>query len=125
MKLDTAKMQRMLDEECQKLVVAGRCFGCKKTGHLYRNCPERPKCKGKDKQKVPKVRLKPRVRTADTSALIKEASSEEEEEEETGKETDAPPAYSKKNLMAAIKKLSMADHDNLLDTVALNFDQDF
>jgi len=61
---------------------------------------------------------------ADTSASIKEVSSEEEEEE-TSKETDAPPAYSKKNLMAASKKLSMEDHDDLLDTVALDFNQDF
>jgi len=47
------------------------------------------------------------------------------EEEKTSKETDTPPTYSKKNLMAVIKKLSMEDHDDLLDTVALNFDQDF
>jgi len=50
---------------------------------------------------------------------------EEEEEEETSKKMDAPPAYSKKNLMAAIKKLSMEDCNDLLDTVALDFDQDF
>jgi len=62
---------------------------------------------------------------ADTLALIEEVSSEEEEEKETSKEMDAPPAYSKKNLMAAIKKLSMEDRDELLDTVALDFDQDF
>jgi len=63
---------------------------------------------------------------ADTLASIKEVSSdEEEEEEETSKEMDAPPAYSKKNLMAAIKKLSIEDRDDLLDTVALDFNQDF
>jgi len=63
---------------------------------------------------------------ADTSASIKEVSSdEEEEEEEASKETDVPPAYSRKSLMAAIKKLSMEDCDDLLDTVALDFDQDF
>jgi len=62
----------------------------------------------------------------DTSASIKEVSSDDEEEEEkTSKEMDTPPAYSKKNLMAAIKKLSMEDCDDLLDTVALNFNQDF
>jgi len=47
------------------------------------------------------------------------------EEEKTSKEMDAPPTYSKKNLMAVIKKLSMEDRDDLLDTVALDFDQDF
>ena len=43
----------------------------------------------------------------------------------TSKEVDAPPTYSKKNLMAAIKKLSMKDCDDLLDSAALNFNQDF
>jgi len=33
MQLDAAKMQRMSDKECQKLMKAGRCFGCKDTGH--------------------------------------------------------------------------------------------
>jgi len=47
------------------------------------------------------------------------------EEEKTSKDRDAPPAYSKKDLMAAIKKLSMEDCDDLLDTVALDFNQDF
>jgi len=61
MQLDTAKMQRMSDEEHQNLVAAGRCFSCKNTGHLYRNCPERLKCKGKNKQKVPKTQPRPRV----------------------------------------------------------------
>jgi len=28
MQLDAAKMQRMSDEERQKLVAAGKCFGC-------------------------------------------------------------------------------------------------
>jgi len=126
MQLDTAKMQRMSKEEYKKLIATGKCFGCKQTGHLYRDCEDRPKCKGKGKQRTPKIRPKPRVWTADASASIEEVSSDSEvEEEKTSKEMDAPPAYSKKNLMAAIKKLSMEDHDDLLDTVALDFDQDF
>jgi len=38
---------------------------------------------------------------------------------------DAPLAYSRQSLAAAIKELSMQDHEDLLDTVALNSDQDF
>jgi len=65
--------------------------------------------------------------TAETSATIEEVSSDskEEEEKKTRKQTEAPPAYSKKDLMVAIRKLSMEDHDDLLDSVALDFDQDF
>src|SRR6267142_2475564 len=126
MQLDAAKMQRMSEEERKKPIATGKCFGCKQTGHLYRDCEDRPKCKGKGKQRTPKIRPKPRVRTADASASIKEVSSDSKEEEtKTNKEMDTPPAYSKKNLMAAIKKLSMEDRDDLLDTVALNFNQNF
>jgi len=51
--------------------------------------------------------------------------SEEEEEEETSTTADAPPAYSRWSLAAAIKKLSMQDREDLLDMVALDSDQDF
>ena len=55
MQLDAAKMQRMSEEERKKLIAAGKCFGCKQTGHLYRDCKERPKRKGKGKQRTPRV----------------------------------------------------------------------
>jgi len=53
------------------------------------------------------------------------SSDSEGEGTQTSKKADAPPAYSKKDLMAAIKKLSMEDRDDLLDSAALDFDQDF
>jgi len=53
------------------------------------------------------------------------SSDSKEEEKKTHKQTEDPSAYSKKDLMAAIKKLSMEDRDNLLDSAALDFDQDF
>jgi len=54
MQLDAAKMQRMSEEECMKLLAAGKCFGCKNTRHQYRDCPERPMCQGKNRQGTPK-----------------------------------------------------------------------
>jgi len=70
-------------------------------------------------------RPKPRVRAADTLPFIEETSSEEEEEEETNPATDAPPAYAKRGLLAAIRKLSMQDREELLDTMGPDSDQDF
>ena len=58
MQLDAAKMQRMSDEERKKLIATGKCFGCKQPGHLYRDCEERPKRKGKGKQRTPGIRPK-------------------------------------------------------------------
>jgi len=105
MQLDAAKAQRMSDEEHQKLMKAGKCFGCQNTGHRYRKCPERLKCQDKNKQETPRPRPKPRVQAADTSMSIEEMSSEEEEEG-TSVVADAHPAYSWRSLAAAIKKLS-------------------
>jgi hypothetical protein len=45
------------------------------------------------------------VQAANITPDIKEELSEEEEDKD--KEKDVPPAYTKKNLMAAIKKLSV------------------
>ena len=52
-------------------------------------------------------------------------SSKKEEGEETSTAVTTPLAYSRQSLAAAIKKLSMQDHEDLLDTVALDSDQDF
>jgi hypothetical protein len=54
-----------------------------------------------------------------------EGSEEEEEEERKVKVKDMPPAYTKKNLMTAIKKLSVDEREDLLDSMALKLDQDF
>jgi len=120
MQLDAAKIQRMSDKECQKLMKAGRCFGCKETGHRYIKCPERPKRQDKNKQETPK----PQVQVADTLPFVEETTSKEEEEE-TSTTADTPPAYSRRSLVAAIKKLSMQDHGDLLDMMAPDSDQDF
>jgi hypothetical protein len=53
---------------------------------------------------------------------IEEESSGEEEKD---KEKDVPPAYMKKNIMAAIKKLSVNKCKDLLNSVALNSNQNF
>jgi hypothetical protein len=58
------------------------------------------------------------------SATIEEVSSEDKEEEEPKKE-EAPPPYTKKKLVTAIKKMSTAKHEDLMDTLAINSDQDF
>jgi hypothetical protein len=61
---------------------------------------------------------------ANTTSDLKEESSGEAEEEKD-KAKDTPPAYTKKNLMTAIKKLSVNKREDLLDSMALKCDQDF
>jgi hypothetical protein len=126
MQVDAAKIQRLMDEERQRLRNEGKCFGCESDKHMYADCPRNPRRrrKGKNKQKGQKTRTRPCARVAGTSATIKEEQSEEEEEEASKEE--APPAYTKKkDLMAAIKKLSTEEHEDLLDAAVLDSDQDF
>jgi hypothetical protein len=125
MQLDAA-IARLTDKERKQLRNEGKCFGCKSTKHMYANCPKNPRVrrKGKKRQESLKARTKPRARAANMSATIEEISSEEEEEEEPKKE-EAPPPYTKKKLVTAIRKLSSTDREDLMDTLAIESDQDF
>jgi hypothetical protein len=126
MQLDAAWIQRLTDEECQKLLKEKKCFYCKKLGHMFANCKERPKAKGKGKPRMKRCHLGPQACTAIATSDPEEGSEEEEEEEEwKDKVKDAPPAYTKNNLMTAIKKLSVNEREDLLDSMALKSDQDF
>jgi hypothetical protein len=107
MQLDAAKTQRLTDEECLKLIQEKKCIYCKKVGHIFANCKERPKSKGKGKPRVKRHHLGPQACAANATSDLEEGSDEEEEEEEKDKAKDVPPAYMKKNLMTAIKKLSI------------------
>jgi hypothetical protein len=48
--VDAAKTQRLSLEEHNKLIKVGKCFYCKKEGHLFHKCPTRPK-DGKGKKR--------------------------------------------------------------------------
>jgi hypothetical protein len=94
--------------------------------HMYADCPRNPKrrCMGKNRQKGQKACTRPQAQVVGTSATVEEVQSEEEEKE-ASKEKEAPPTYSKKKLMAAIKTLSTEECEDLLDAAALDSDQDF
>jgi hypothetical protein len=127
MEVDAAKTQRLSQEERNKLIKDGKCFGCKKHGHLYRDCPDRPpdrrnKGKGKERRKP----FKPRacvLEASGSAADDEDSQGETTEEEETSK--NAPPAYSKKDIMTAIKTMRTQDHDELVEELSVIGDSDF
>jgi hypothetical protein len=112
---------RLSDQECQKLLRQRACFRCKKTGHFSKDCPSKPK-NPKGKQKGAS---KPRshARTVETGEDEEEGQSDKGDQ--TEEVNDLPPAYAKKDLMAAIKKMKIEDREELLDQCALDSDQDF
>jgi hypothetical protein len=125
MQLDVAWIQKLTDEEHQKLLKEKKCFYCKKLGHMFANCKERPKTKDKGKGRMKRCHPGPRVCAASATSEPEEESEEEEEAEKDKKAKDVPPAYTKKNLMTAIKKLSIDEREDLMETMALESDQDF
>jgi hypothetical protein len=92
---------------------------------MFANCKKRPKSKGKGKGKMKRCYLGPRACAASATSDPEEESKEEEEPGKKDKAKDVPPAYMKKNLMTAIKKLSVDEREDLMETMALNSDQDF
>jgi hypothetical protein len=90
-------------------------------GHFSKDCPSKLKnSKGKQKGMS-----KPRshARTVETGEEEEEGQSDKGDQ--TEEVNDLPPAYAKKDLMAAIKKMKIEDCEELLDQCALDSDQDF
>jgi hypothetical protein len=71
----TPKLTRLTDEERKKLAQEGRCFRCRRQGHMSRECPQNQNNK--------------RIRTTDTSTPPPTAS--------TTPPTTSPPTAPKKN----------------------------
>jgi hypothetical protein len=78
---------------------------------LLKRLPIQTKRRVQRKTKSP-VRPRPCVRTADTGGEEGDDEGERSPDEET---KDLPPAYAKKDLMAAIKKMKIEDREELLD----------
>ena len=88
---------------------------------MYHKCPTKPKPKGKSKGKAPPGCPRPRARAADASSSVKD---EGEADSEGSK--DDPPAYTTKDMKAAIKAMTTKEREEFLDTMALETDeQDF
>jgi hypothetical protein len=122
MQLDAVKTQRLTDEEWTKLLREKKCFYCKEAGHRYKDCKEQPKDNKKGKGKKGR-RFKQWAWATSMPSTSGEESNNEEEEKD--KEKEALPAYTKKNLMTAIKKMTVKEWEDLLDSMALDSDQDF
>jgi hypothetical protein len=106
---------RLSKEERDKLAKEGRCFNCKKQGHMARQCPDKKKKsdkKGKDKKPF-KAK----------GAQIEVVDDREENEEDKNEKEETPPAYEDiDSLVKKIRRLKTEDRGNLMDTLA---EQDF
>ena len=112
MDIDVIRRGKPTPEEIKKLRAEGRCFWCRKQGHVSKNCP--------DKKKTGSKTGKAKARTIET--------------EESGNESDdnaadiksqasfAPSAMSSATLVSQIKKLSIDEKESVFNEL---FDQGF
>jgi hypothetical protein len=99
---DRIRARQITTDERQELMKAGKCFTCKKQGHLSRDCP----------QKVPYI---PRARTAQTSDVTQE----EEPAVRTGK-----TKYSADEIIEIMQNADDGDKDEVIQKIFMK-NQDF
>jgi hypothetical protein len=113
-------MGKLTDEERTKLMKEGRCFRCRKLGHMSRACPNKGKGKIPDRpcsSQGQYTKEKPKVR----AAVINE-DKEEEQHSEAETSTTAPPSYTKKDVLQYIRGMTIEDRENLYEELSAKAD---
>jgi hypothetical protein len=111
---------KLTDEERTKLMKEGRCFRCRKLGHMSRACPDKGKGKTPDRPRSSQgqyTKEKPKVR----AAVINE-DEEEEQHSEAETSTTAPPSYTKKDVLQYIRGMTIEDRENLYEELSAKAD---
>ena len=116
MEVDAIKTGRLSDEEKAKLLKEGRCFRCKKMGHLSRNCPDKKDSKGKaaDKPRSSSGQFtKPKAR-----ATVINEDEEEQQQDQPEEDDEAPPSYTNKGVKEFIRTMKLDEREALLEMLA-------
>ena len=117
MEVDAIKTGRLSDEEKAKLLKEGRCFRCKKMGHLSRNCPDKKDSKGKGTDKPRSNNgqfIKPKAR----ATVINEDKEEERQEDQPDEDDEALPSYTNKGVKEFIRTMKLDEREALLEMLA-------
>jgi hypothetical protein len=121
MDIDTiCTMGKLTDEERTKLMKEGRCFCCRKLGHMSRACPDKGKGKTPDRPRSSQgqyTKEKPKVR-----ATVINEDKEEEQHSEAETSTTAPPSYTKKDVLQYIRGMTIEDRENLYEELSAKAD---
>ena len=117
MEVDTIKTSRLSDKEKAKLLKEGRCFRCKKIGHLSRNCPDKKDPKGKTADK-PRSSSGQFTKPKAQATIINEDEEEERQGDQPEEDDEAPPSYTNKGVQEFIRTMKLDERETLLEMLA-------
>ena len=123
MEVDNVKLNSLLAEDRQKLMSEGRCFRCRQTGHMSKNCP---------KKKQEDTTWKPEVKNRVTEIIDDREEVSEAETEATavtkGTTTKAQINNAKvasSQVVKLMNKMTREERNEIMDQMLLEEDEDF
>ena len=128
MQVDRAQINRaqLSKEELKKLRDEGRCFICKKKGHLSRQCPDRQKGKDKSKGRPRRPEITARITEVESSGgEADESESDDDIKSQASTRTQASSATAvtartatkATSLLAKINRLTTQEKTEVVDSL--------
>jgi hypothetical protein len=108
MEIDCVKARQITTDERTELMKAGKCFTCRKQGHLSRDCPQRPS------------HLRTNARTS--TSQVKEEDDNEEEDTPKTKARIGKTRYSADEIIEIMRNTEDDDKDEVIQKVFMALD---
>jgi hypothetical protein len=107
MEIDRVRARQVTTDERTELMKAGKCFTCRKQGHLSRDCPQRPS--------------RPRTNTRASTSQVK-VEDDDEEEVPKAKACAGKVKYSADEIIEIMRNVEDDDKDEVIQKVFMALD---
>jgi hypothetical protein len=107
MEINRVRARQITTDERTELLKAGKCFTCRKQGHLSRNCPQCPPC------------LRINARASTSQAKVKD---DEEEDTPKIKACTGKTRYSADEIIEIMRNAEDDDKDEVIQKVFMTLD---
>jgi hypothetical protein len=108
MEIDRVKARQITTDERAELMKAGKCFTCRKQGHLSRDCPQRSSC--------------PRTNARASTSQVKVEDDDEEEDAPRTKARIGKTKYSADEIIEIMRNPEDDDKDEVIQKVFMASD---
>jgi hypothetical protein len=108
MEIDRVRARQITTDERTELMKAGKCFTCRKQGHLSRNCPQCPS--------------RPRTNARTSTSQVKVEDDNEEEDAPKTKARIGKTKYSADEIIEIMRNAEDEDKDEVIQKVFMASD---